>query len=223
MSISRFKLFIINGHNLRTFRDLWKASKTSPNSMIPIYIGWPTSVGKTSNGMQQFLSRFPTSESFGTATEEPSTVEWLPSTLWARRSPALLSELIMSPKVSLKEPATNSVLYLAASKAILNGSRNLSRHAALKPGLGAALSELHILYQKRNSCEAFSSIFETQCFCSFNHEGAEMIRKLMSGEYRLYSRKRDPKTGRRRNLGTFKTRAAAETHERGIQFFKRHG
>ncbi|MFN2420260.1 MAG: hypothetical protein ABR527_02600 [Gemmatimonadota bacterium] len=41
-----------------------------------------------------------------------------------------------------------------------------------------------------------------------------MIRKLKSGEYRLYSRKKDPKKGKRRNLGTFKTRAAAEKHER---------
>ncbi|MBV8342758.1 MAG: hypothetical protein JO173_10310 [Gammaproteobacteria bacterium] len=49
-----------------------------------------------------------------------------------------------------------------------------------------------------------------------------MIRKLKSGEYRLYSRKADPGTGRRRNLGTFKTRAAAEKHERAVQFFKRH-
>ncbi len=49
-----------------------------------------------------------------------------------------------------------------------------------------------------------------------------MIRKLKSGEYRLYSRKLDPKTGRRRNLGTFKTRAAAEKHERAVQFFKHH-
>jgi len=49
-----------------------------------------------------------------------------------------------------------------------------------------------------------------------------MIRKLKSGGYRLYSRKIDPKTGRRRNLGTFKTRAAAEKHERAVQFFKRH-
>ncbi len=49
-----------------------------------------------------------------------------------------------------------------------------------------------------------------------------MIRKLKSGEYRLCSRKADPKTGRRRNLGTFKTRSAAEKHERAIQFFKRH-
>ena len=49
-----------------------------------------------------------------------------------------------------------------------------------------------------------------------------MIRKLRSGEYRLYSRKKDPKMGRRRNLGTFKTRAAAERHERAVQYFKRH-
>jgi hypothetical protein len=51
----------------------------------------------------------------------------------------------------------------------------------------------------------------------------EMIRKLKSGEYRLYSRKVDPKTGKRRNLGTFKTRAAAEKHEKAVQFFKRRG
>ena len=49
-----------------------------------------------------------------------------------------------------------------------------------------------------------------------------MVRKLKSGEYRLYSRKVDPKSGRRRNLGTFKTRGAAEKHERAVQFFK-HG
>ena len=48
-----------------------------------------------------------------------------------------------------------------------------------------------------------------------------VIRKLASGQYRLYSRKRDPKTGRRRNLGTFPNRAAAEKHERAVQFFKR--
>ena len=48
-----------------------------------------------------------------------------------------------------------------------------------------------------------------------------MIRKLPSGQYRLYSRKKNPKTGRRRNLGTFASRAAAERHERAVQFFKR--
>ena len=48
-----------------------------------------------------------------------------------------------------------------------------------------------------------------------------MIRKLRSGKYRLYSRKKDPRTGKRRNLGTFASRAAAERHERAVQFFKR--
>jgi len=48
-----------------------------------------------------------------------------------------------------------------------------------------------------------------------------MIRKLKTGKYRLYSRKKDPKTGKRRNLGTFDTRAAAEKHERAVQFFKK--
>jgi hypothetical protein len=49
-----------------------------------------------------------------------------------------------------------------------------------------------------------------------------LIRKLASGGYRLYSRKKDPKTGRRRNLGTFATLAAAKRHERAVQYFKRH-
>jgi len=48
-----------------------------------------------------------------------------------------------------------------------------------------------------------------------------MIKKLKSGEFRLYSRKINPKTGKRRNLGTFGTRDAAEKHERAVQFFKR--
>jgi hypothetical protein len=50
-----------------------------------------------------------------------------------------------------------------------------------------------------------------------------MIRKLASGGYRLYSRKKNSKTGKRRNLGTFKTRAEAERHERAVQYFKRRG
>jgi hypothetical protein len=50
-----------------------------------------------------------------------------------------------------------------------------------------------------------------------------MIRKLPSGQYRLYSRKIDPRTKRRKNLGTFSTRGAAEKHERAVQFFKRRG
>jgi hypothetical protein len=47
-----------------------------------------------------------------------------------------------------------------------------------------------------------------------------MIRRLKSGKYRLYSRKKDA-SGHRKNLGTFDTRAEAEQHERAIQYFKR--
>jgi hypothetical protein len=50
-----------------------------------------------------------------------------------------------------------------------------------------------------------------------------MIRKLASGKFRLYSRKKNPKTGKRRNLGTFDSRPAAEKHERAVQYFKRAG
>jgi hypothetical protein len=50
-----------------------------------------------------------------------------------------------------------------------------------------------------------------------------MIRKLKSGKYRLYSRKVDRKTGKRKNLGTFDTREQAEQHERQVQYFKRKG
>lgn len=49
-----------------------------------------------------------------------------------------------------------------------------------------------------------------------------MIRKLKSGQYRLYSRKKDGKTGRRKNLGTFSSRDAAAQHEREVQYFKSH-
>jgi hypothetical protein len=49
-----------------------------------------------------------------------------------------------------------------------------------------------------------------------------MIRRLKSGEYRLYSRKKNPSTGKRRNLGTFSSRGAAEKHERAVQYFKHH-
>ena len=50
-----------------------------------------------------------------------------------------------------------------------------------------------------------------------------MIRKLQSGQYRLYSRKKNPKTGKRRNLGTFSSLAAAQKHERAVQYFKHGG
>jgi hypothetical protein len=49
-----------------------------------------------------------------------------------------------------------------------------------------------------------------------------MIRKLKSGKYRLYSRRKDPGTGKRKNLGTFNSNAAAKKQERAVQYFKRH-
>lgn len=49
-----------------------------------------------------------------------------------------------------------------------------------------------------------------------------MIRKLKTGEYRLYSRKKNAKTGKRRNLGTFASRRAAQAHEKAVQYFKHH-
>jgi hypothetical protein len=49
-----------------------------------------------------------------------------------------------------------------------------------------------------------------------------MIRRLKTGQFRLYSRKKNPKTGKRTNLGTFTTRRAAEAHERAVQYFKHH-
>lgn len=55
------------------------------------------------------------------------------------------------------------------------------------------------------------------------HPTGIMIRKLKSGEFRLYSRKKDSKTNKRKNLGTFKSRQAAEKHERAVQYFKRAG
>jgi len=65
-----------------------------------------------------------------------------------------------------------------------------------------------------------AEVEEALIFCAGRDR--TMIRKLKSGEYRLYSRKKNPQTGKRRNLGTFKTRQAAEQHERDVQFFKRH-
>jgi hypothetical protein len=73
-------------------------------------------------------------------------------------------------------------------------------------------------------CTAARAIF-TACALSWTGTtpgDPSMIRKLANGQYRLYSRKVDPKTGKRRNLGTFDSRAAAEKHEREVQYFKRH-
>jgi hypothetical protein len=61
------------------------------------------------------------------------------------------------------------------------------------------------------------------CECIAFPTEIAMIRKLPSGKYRLYSRKKNTKTGKRKNLGTFDSREDAEKHERAVQFFKRRG
>jgi hypothetical protein len=66
-----------------------------------------------------------------------------------------------------------------------------------------------------------ASIFYN-CLQSVKRRRSIVIRKLASGEYRLYSRKKNPKTGKRRNLGTFKSLVKAKEHERAVQFFKRN-
>jgi hypothetical protein len=84
--------------------------------------------------------------------------------------------------------------------------------AELRPALGAR-SLLPAARTARRQAAARVTVKPSRCV---------MIRKLKSGEYRLYSVKKDAKTGRRRNLGTFSTLEAAKQHEREVQFFKRH-
>ena len=81
---------------------------------------------------------------------------------------------------------------------------------------------------RRSGCPLLLQRSASACKCltnahlmRFGYQDS-MIRKLKSGKYRLYSRKKNPKTGKRRNLGTFKTKTAAQKHERAVQFFKRH-
>jgi hypothetical protein len=69
---------------------------------------------------------------------------------------------------------------------------------------------------------SWSTETDRACRLFLPEQEVSMIRKLPSGGYRLYSRKKNPKTGKRRNLGTFRTKAAAEKHEKQVQYFKRH-
>ena len=75
--------------------------------------------------------------------------------------------------------------------------------------LTATAHEMQVFHAREQSLE-----------CGIARENFDMIRKLKSGKYRLYSRKVDPKTGKRKNLGTFDTREAATEHERAVQYFK---
>src|ERR1700682_5321983 len=86
--------------------------------------------------------------------------------------------------------------------------RTTSQADALQPAVGRA----------RDAGEASLNFLTTN---QITPVFPDMIRKLKSGVYRLYSRKKDAKTGKRKNLGTFSSRAGAEKHERAVQYFKR--
>jgi hypothetical protein len=75
-------------------------------------------------------------------------------------------------------------------------------------------------FTRRNSAPGTKSGLENFFWQTTQLNGSAMIRKLASGQYRLYSRKKNPRTGKRRNLGTFASRAAAEKHERAVQYFR---
>lgn len=75
--------------------------------------------------------------------------------------------------------------------------------------------------RSRSARDALTPRAAGHSICKAYEVEATVIRKLPSGKFRLYSRKKNPKTGKRRNLGTFSTRAAAQKHERAVQFFKR--
>jgi hypothetical protein len=113
----------------------------------------------------------------------------------------------------------------------LTGSKLSSANAltgARKPGSSACSEQVVVPRALTAGSTVGSARAPARSSVSARRAGARdeegrMIRKLKSGEYRLYSRKEDPRTGRRRNLGTFKTRAAAEQHERAVQYFKRRG
>jgi len=96
----------------------------------------------------------------------------------------------------------------------LDNSNQLMKATTLRCGLLLSLDIQIIVH--RCACSSRSA-------WPLQHaEGIFMIRKLKSGKYRLYSRKKDPKSGKRKNLGTFNSKAAAKKHERAVQYFKRH-
>ena len=99
------------------------------------------------------------------------------------------------------------------------------KRKARRPWL-SYLAPLALSFRLRQRQEAWTDQKWSEVFCLLSigpTGGRTMIRKLKSGKYRLYSRKADAKTGKRRNLGTFDTREAAEKHERAVQYFKRRG
>jgi hypothetical protein len=82
-----------------------------------------------------------------------------------------------------------------------------------RSGFSVCSSGIFLPFQSNSSPIERISLVEVQ--------EVSVIRKLKSGEYRLYSRKKDAKTGKRKNLGTFSTMEKAKQHEKAVQYFKR--
>jgi hypothetical protein len=81
----------------------------------------------------------------------------------------------------------------------------------------------HRAFRRSEMTSPFLSQFSEPTVTTGRRISNGMIRKLKSGEFRLYSRKKDAKSGKRKNLGTFSSLAAAKKHERAVQYFKRAG
>ena len=99
--------------------------------------------------------------------------------------------------------------------------RSIRRFSAAASGAGTTTARVPTIIARNRIMYAATTA------AVITHSGGErgrfaMIRKLAGGKYRLYSRKRNPRTGKRRNLGTFSSKKAAQQHEREIQYFKRH-
>jgi hypothetical protein len=94
---------------------------------------------------------------------------------------------------------------------------------AASAAFGASIASLPVVDAELSNCRRQNCFGASRVVLpAIEERKIAMIRKLSSGKYRLYSRKADPSTGKRRNLGTFGSRAAAEKHERAVQYFKHH-
>ena len=106
--------------------------------------------------------------------------------------------------------------------AISDPLRDASGHTAHLFAADPIHNRQRLTFATRLYCPTVSALSFEKMNVPTPQRRSHMIRKLASGEYRLYSRKTDPKTGKRRNLGTFDSREKAEQHEREVQYFKRH-
>ena len=122
-------------------------------------------------------------------------------------------------RLSTSTESRGTILSRAGTRPVIDSEVKLELHRQAKViGRGSNYSPNKYRKQEGHRGASRSDV----CIPILDQSEVEMIRKLKSGEYRLYSKKKD-KSGKRKNLGTFKSRAAAEKHERAVQYFKRAG